>query len=83
MPYLKPENRIPMDEIVQIMIDKGVSFNGDINYILFKLAKKTIKPSYANYKNVCGELECCKLEIYRKLIAPYEEIKENENGSVE
>jgi hypothetical protein len=83
MPYLKPENRKPMDEIVQLMMDMNVSFNGDINYILFKLAKRTVKPSYANYKNVCGELECCKLEIYRELVAPYEEIKKKENGIVE
>ena len=82
MPYLKPENRPPLDAIIQQMIDLNISFNGDINYILFKLAKKTVKPSYANYKNVCGELECCKLEIYRKLVAPYEEQKILENGDV-
>jgi len=82
MPYLKPENREPMDEIVQLMMDLNVSFNGDINYILFKLAKRTVKPSYANYKNVCGELECCQLEIYRELVAPYENLKKAENGEV-
>jgi hypothetical protein len=81
MPYLKPENRKSLDEIVQLMMDLNVSFNGDINYILCKLVRRTVKPSYANFKNVAGELECCKLELYRKLVAPYEEIKEAENGT--
>jgi hypothetical protein len=29
-----------------------------------------------------GALECCKLELYRKRIAPYEELKERENGPI-
>jgi hypothetical protein len=29
-----------------------------------------------------GALECCKLELYRMLIAPYEDAKINENGGV-
>jgi hypothetical protein len=29
-----------------------------------------------------GILECCKLELYRKKAAPYENEKELENGSV-
>ena len=28
-------------------------------------------------------LECCKLEYYRKVAAPYEDQKEFENGAVE
>jgi hypothetical protein len=27
-------------------------------------------------------LECCKLELYRKIAAPYEDIKIQENGDV-
>ena len=29
-----------------------------------------------------GVLECCKLELYRKLAAPYEDTKEMESGPV-
>ena len=81
MPYLVPDKRKSLDEIIQLMMDMNVSFNGDINYILCKLVRRTVKPSYANFKNVCGELECCKLEIYRKLVADYEDLKEKENGT--
>ena len=29
-----------------------------------------------------GVLECCKLEFYRRVAAPYEDIKIEENGDV-
>lgn len=82
MPYIKGENRPPMDEIVDLMLEKGVNVNGDLNYLLFKFCKKAVKPSYNNYKNFIGELDCCAREIYRKLVAPYEDDKEMENGEV-
>jgi len=82
MPYIKSENRGDMDEIVRLMQEKNVVANGDLNYILFALCKRTVKPSYNNYKNFIGELDCCAREIYRKLVSVYEEEKEEENGSV-
>jgi predicted DNA-binding protein with PD1-like motif len=58
---------------------------GDLNFILTSiihtyLKKKGIK--YANINEVIGMLECCKLELYRKIAAPYEDIKIQENGDV-
>jgi hypothetical protein len=37
---------------------------------------------YANVNEMIGALECCKLELYRILIAPYEDVKIDENGGV-
>jgi hypothetical protein len=82
MPYIKPGNRADMDAIVELMEDLGVQVNGDLNYILFAFCKRYMKPSYNNFKNFCGELRQCATEIERKLLAPYEEEKEKENGSV-
>lgn len=31
---------------------------------------------------IIGALECCKLELYRRIAAPYEDIKIGENGDV-
>lgn len=114
------------NKIVQLMLNLDVKVDGDLNYILFALCKRHVKPSYNNYKkyitklfchnsnlhilgdlpeilhnfdnfsimlikkqyteyksnNIVGELECCVLEIYRKLVAPYEELKEKKNGTV-
>ncbi len=82
MPYIPKEDRPAMDEIIELMIKKCVKSNGDLNYILFAFCKRSIKPSYGNYKNFCGELRQCATEIERKLLAPYEDKKIKENGDV-
>lgn len=38
--------------------------------------------TYGDYNEVLGVLECCKLELYRKRIARYEDMKCAENGEV-
>ncbi|MFA5048595.1 MAG: hypothetical protein WC516_06245 [Patescibacteria group bacterium] len=81
MPYVK-DRRKELDKIVKLMNKKEVLVNGDLNYILFKFCKYHIAPSYNNYKQFLGELDCCKLEIYRRLVAPYENKKIEENGDV-
>ena len=84
MPYISNEKdrRVYMDEIVNLMADLNVQVNGDLNYILYKFCKKYVKPSYNNYKNFIGELDCCVREIYRRLVASYEDKKIEENGDV-
>jgi hypothetical protein len=37
---------------------------------------------YDDYNEQIGILECAKLELYRKRAAPYEDLKEQENGPV-
>ena len=38
--------------------------------------------SYQNFNDVIGVLECCKLEMYRRMVAPYEDEKMALNGDV-
>lgn len=38
--------------------------------------------SYTNMNEVVGVLECAKLELYRRMITPYENKKIEENGDV-
>jgi hypothetical protein len=38
--------------------------------------------NYANINEVIGVLECAKLEIYRRVAAPYEDEKIDQNGDV-
>jgi hypothetical protein len=83
MPYIKPEDRLGPDEVVNEMQGQGIEANGDLNYVLFKYCKDVIKPSYNNYKNYIGELRQCATEIERRILAPYEDIKIEENGDVE
>ena len=84
MPYINKTGRSYADQavfsIVRVMSILGMK--GTLNYILFKTAKNMCK-SYGDYSRFIAELECCKLEIYRKLVAPYEDTKIEENGDVE
>jgi len=83
MPYIKPERRTICDEVVNEMVDCEIKADGDLNYILYKYCQNHIKPSYNNLKNFCGELRQCATEIERRLLAPYEESKIEENGDVD
>jgi hypothetical protein len=84
MPYILKEDRGWIDGIVsRFLVEiKHRGMTGNLNYFLFKLAKWTCK-SYSDYQQFIGELECAKLEIYRRLASPYEDKKIEINGDVE
>ena len=57
---------------------------GAVNYVVFKIARR-YKPksmSYAKAVAFIGTIECAKQEIYRRIVAPYEDKKIVENGDV-
>ena len=84
MPYIKKENRAHFDEVIH-KISSNVTCEGDLNYIFTSLIHKEIEKKGLNYQtanNLIGMLECCKLELYRVIAAPYEDIKKQENGNV-
>lgn len=83
MPYVKQEQRPNLDKVVGLMKELGIKANGDLNYILYAFCVRNVSPSYNNYKNFCGELRQCATEIERRILAPYEDTKIEENGDVE
>lgn len=87
MPYIKDKaERLRLDEVVERYIGSVSNstdwITGSLNYFLFKLAKDYCH-SYEAYRDFIGELEAAKLEIYRRLAAPYEDKKIKYNGDVE
>jgi len=61
-------------------------FAGNLNYLNFWLIKNWIKENgkkYWIFALFVGTLVCCVLEVYRKLVAPYEEEKIKDSGDVE
>ena len=82
MPYVKQVQRPDLDKIVRMMQLSYVKADGDLNYILFKYFLLNIPKNYNSIKNYCGELTECVEEIRRKILAPYEDKKEIENGSI-
>ena len=82
MPYIKPEKRPGLNKVVKEMEVANVVADGDLNYILFKLCRETVNPSYQGYKNFIAELTECAAEIRRRFLAPYEDQKIQINGDV-
>jgi len=56
--------------------------HGHLNYILTKLIVDINPQGYKELNAIIGTLECMKLELYRRMVAPYEDIKIKENGDV-
>lgn len=84
MPYIKPQDRVKFDSPA-IEIAHLADCAGDLNYAITVimhayLKKKGIK--YANLNELVGMMECCKIELYRKIAGPYEDVKATENGDV-
>jgi len=58
---------------------------GELNYAITRLLDSWLDERGVNYTHinaVIGVLECAKLELYRRVAAPYEDIKCAENGDV-
>jgi hypothetical protein len=82
MPYITLARR---DFITGTDEDWTPQISGELNYILTKWVDAYLKDNGLNYRNindVIGALECCKLELYRRVAAPYEDKKRDENGEV-
>jgi len=79
MPYIKAEDRNRVMETI------GPMTPGELNYAITRLCQfyiEEVGANYTGYNDVVGALECAKLEMYRRLIAPYEDTKLKENGDV-
>lgn len=95
MPYIKQNIRYQFDQEIERLASKLKVYSdgndqlcGNLNYIIFKMVKELTDKnnggeiSYARFNAINGALECCKQEVYRRLIAPYEDTKIEDNGDV-
>ena len=58
---------------------------GCLNYTITRLLIDYLNykgKSYTTFNSLIGVLECAKLELYRRMVAPYEDKKKAENGDV-
>jgi uncharacterized lipoprotein YajG len=91
MPYIKDELRKSLDDSIKSLANDihveaaNTQICGLLNYTITKLILEIYsdrKLSYSDWNEIIGSLECCKLELYRRKIGPYEDIKIMENGDV-
>ena len=80
MPYIKKERR------EAILTGAKPQDAGELNFAITHLADSYLAAKgeirYAYLNEVIGALECAKLELYRRIAAPYEDIKIKEAGDV-
>jgi len=85
MPYIKAEYREGFCDLVSHMEEVRIGSPGELNYLLTQLVHSFLKQkpqSYQNYNDALGALEGCKLELYRRSISDYENLKIDANGDV-
>lgn len=76
MPYIDARIR---DDVV------SAEDAGELNYLITLMINDYIRrkgKNYATLNSVVGVLECAKLELYRRVVADYEDKKCEENGDV-
>lgn len=82
MPYIDKYNRKFFDNEIYCL---HPALEGELNYIITSLCHKYLLEkglSYQNINSVIGVLECVKLELYRMVAAPYENLKHSQNGNI-
>ena len=80
MPYVRSSDR-PL-----IHITPSPNLVGPLTYVLTDICARYLAAfplSYSRWGDVVTALESTKLELYRRLIAPYEDSKRYEHGDVE
>ena len=81
MPYIMKQYRYQHEP----HISDPYKTPGQLNFSITKLCQYYLKDqseSYQTYNDIIGVLECCKQELYRRLISKYEDTKIESNGDV-
>jgi hypothetical protein len=79
MPYIKQDDRMRAAKLPETP--------GELNYAITVLIMEYListgkQFTYVGLNEVVGVLECAKLELYRKVVGPYEDVKCKLNGDV-
>jgi hypothetical protein len=80
MPYIEKKRRAEIKGL-----GRQPKTAGELNYKLTVLALEYLETHgecYQTYAEIVSSFECAKLEMYRRMAAPYEDKKATENGEV-
>lgn len=84
MPYISQQRRAQLGTAMEYSAIDTIDSPGELNYLITMFVKDYLgdKPNYERFNAAIGALESAKLELYRRLISPYEDRKIKENGDV-
>lgn len=82
MPYVTSSERKRLDPLISPLLE-AITSRGELNYCITALVAGCVSShTYSGLEAAIGTLECVKQEFYRRVLAPYEERKRDENGDV-
>ncbi|MCW4013212.1 hypothetical protein DRO31_05435 [Candidatus Bathyarchaeota archaeon] len=87
MPYIAAEDRPQYDKVLAELTEllkknPPESIDGHLNYVITKVIKEVYPLRYYHINKAMGVLECVQHEFYRRVAAPYEDTKIEQNGDV-
>lgn len=90
MPYIDKKLRTDIDlevrellaRIAEVADRDKIEPDGMVNYVITKMLHAFFTGKYVRYERGIGCVEAAKLEFYRRAVAPYEDVKVEENGDV-
>ena len=87
MPYIVQEDRPQYEEVLAQFItllkaNPPEAIDGHLNYVVTRIIKGIYPLRYYPINKAVGVLECIKMEFYRRIAAPYEDTKIEQNGDV-
>lgn len=88
MPYIKKDWKRNLIDVTMSGLPH-LANSGELNYCVTLLMLRFVTENtpdfptnYATANSAIGAVECAKLEFYRRLLTPHEEVKRAENGDV-
>lgn len=85
MPYIKQEERERFARVLERLNEVSIRSAGELNFLVTSVVHHYLQQfpkSYGVYNDAIGALEAAKLELYRRQVVPYEDIKIQENGDL-
>lgn len=83
MPFLRnKDRREELDQLVELMEKLDIKADGDLNYVLYKFAKRNVSIRYNELKNFLGELNEAAEQVRADILLPYERRLKEEFGDV-
>lgn len=79
MPYIPQKAREQLDSGV-----RDPESVGELTYVITRTVDQYLgaDPRFQTFADVIAALQCTQLELYRRVVAPYETVKQGENGDV-
>ena len=88
-PYTDPGGRVDPDQLIDQLLEiirEDPKVDGAVNYAITRIVAGSLRPetgwSYTIASDAIKAFDCAKMEFYRRVLAPYEDMARERNGDV-